>query len=233
MDVPANIIFLISQRNLKELARYLELLELQSHVCFFPDDLQSSIAAFSLNSFPDSNAYRSQLNHPSLTPFDAPLYALLFATYLGLDDLDAARFLAKRIQLQSPEINVLLECLAHLWSRDVAAFYATISSVSGTDGVWCPIVAAVVEIAVNRVRERGVKLLETAYTSIAVADALVYLGLDKNDLELLVKRGWTVSENGLFVKPVRLVGPTKTLGDGPGLSQIEALTSVVVHLEAK
>ncbi|TGZ83920.1 hypothetical protein EX30DRAFT_327626 [Ascodesmis nigricans] len=156
--------------------------------------------------------------------------AYFFALFIH-DDLNEARFLAKRIPKDvqaNPSIQNAASLLKSLYSRSYPAIYTQLAAFS-----WPAPVTALVERFAEAFRTRTCTLLSSAYTCISPAAVAYYLGIEVSagvsTQPWFVQSGWSIDDAGMFITaPPAESSRTASKGDNDG--RIHRLTELVTHL---
>ncbi|KAI9314236.1 COP9 signalosome [Dichotomocladium elegans] len=109
-------------------------------------------------------------------------YTILFIAYALVNDLNAARFLRKRLLARNTmphnaQIDAAWRICVVLWQRRYPDFYEALDAFQ-----WCPLVLALIEDLRESVRAKLTELFQKSYTLIDVPTAVKYFGLPETDL---------------------------------------------------
>lgn len=155
------------------------------------------------------------------------VYGQLLAIYLLQNDLPNAKFLWKRIPAPikeaNPELGKIWQVGQKLWLCEYGVYKAL-------NEEWPehvnPILTAIRDIT----RNRAIRLVAKAYSSISVENVSVFLGLSTEDsLEAVSSLGWEVDAACKIVKPKRCEDQTED--NTPSEEQLAKLTDFVAFLE--
>ncbi|KAK6947502.1 CSN8/PSMD8/EIF3K [Dillenia turbinata] len=148
-------------------------------------------------------------------------YAIHLLGYMYVDDVNSARFLWKSmpsvIKENNPEVIAAWKIGQHLWTRDCAGVY---DAIRGFD--WSPQVQ-------ERYTQKMFQLLLSAYSTISIYDAALFLGMNEDAAtNYVLEHGWSVdpASRMLTVKKQPIVSEQKL---DPG--KLQRLTEYVFHLE--
>ncbi|KAK9768715.1 hypothetical protein K7432_000398 [Basidiobolus ranarum] len=168
--------------------------------------------------------------HVAIGRIDVPLntlYSFLFAGYLLTNELNASRFLWKRLSTdlkEDSELRNFHRIFVSLWKREYPTVYEEITRSSWTN----PLLVQLNQELMTIIRERMFGLISTAYSHISIADTSRYLGVPEADLpSSLQPRGWEMTENGFIPKQIE-----KKVEQTTGLEQLDQLAGYVMYLES-
>ncbi|XP_062612508.1 COP9 signalosome complex subunit 8-like [Saccostrea cucullata] len=157
------------------------------------------------------------------------VYNQLLALYLLHNDMCNAKFLWKRIpqsvKSSSPETGHIWAVGQKLWLRDYPGIYEALKK------EWSESVLQIMEAVKAATRERAMRLVSKAYSSINAEEWAVFMGMPSNEaIQAATQEGWTYDSATKYIKPKKLV-PAK---DPELLSeqQLSVLTDYVSFLEA-
>ncbi|KAL1124800.1 hypothetical protein AAG570_001421 [Ranatra chinensis] len=157
------------------------------------------------------------------------LYTKLLAIYLYQNDLCNAKFLWKRIpssvKAGHPELELVWSVGRAMWKRDAPAVF---TALNGTQ--WSENVGPIMRSLVGKVRERGLRLVAQAYSSLSIDTCSSLLGLSPSEVvEFANQQGWGVDDNKMMISPVRPPPPITHITSSE--DQLHKLTDFVAFLE--
>ncbi|CAL8091803.1 unnamed protein product [Orchesella dallaii] len=153
-------------------------------------------------------------------------YTELLTYYLLQDELCNAKFLWKRVpsnMKQNAEIDAVWNVGKRLWTKDMPGFYEAASAFQ-----WSAPIAPIMNQLKETVREKTIRLIGRAYSSIKPQDIATMLGITLPEVETLVNsRAWKVVDG--------MIEPTECVSEDVPISsseeQIGKLTDYVAFLE--
>ncbi|ONK77493.1 uncharacterized protein A4U43_C02F7130 [Asparagus officinalis] len=155
-------------------------------------------------------------------------YAIHLLGHFYINDLNSARFLWKSIPSHvkeaQPEIVAVWKIGQCLWTRDYAGVFGAVHGFE-----WSADVAGIVTAFSESYTKRMFQLLQSAYSTITVADAAHFMGMSEDDAtKYALQHGWTLdsSSNMLTVRKPIVVKQQKL-----DPSKLQRLTEYVYHLE--
>ncbi|KAG0451979.1 hypothetical protein HPP92_025912 [Vanilla planifolia] len=155
-------------------------------------------------------------------------YAIHLLGHIYINDLNSARFLWKSIpdwiKESRQEVVAAWKIGQCLWNRDFAGVYRAISAFE-----WSQEALDLVNAFRESYTKRTFELLVSAYSTINVTDAALFLGMSEDDaINYAVQHGWRLdSAAGMLevVKP-KVISEQKL-----DSSKLQRLTEYVFHLE--
>ncbi|XP_057976726.1 COP9 signalosome complex subunit 8 isoform X2 [Malania oleifera] len=155
-------------------------------------------------------------------------YAIHLLGHIYVDDVNSARFLWKSIPSAvkegRAEVVAAWKIGQRLWTRDYAGVH---EAIRGFD--WSQEPQGLVASFSELYTERMFQLLMSAYSTISVQDAALFLGMEEDDAtNYAVQQGWIVepSSRMLTIKKQPIVTEQKL-----DPSKLQRLTECVFHLE--
>jgi len=154
-------------------------------------------------------------------------YTELLAYYLLQGELCNAKFLWKRVpsgmKQGHPELEAVWEVGRRLWTKDMSGFYQAAGGFQ-----WSAPIAPIMNQLIEAVRQKTIRLIGTAYSSVRPQDVSTMLGLALPDVEVLANtRGWKVVDG--MIEPVEFIPEDTPISSGE--EQIGKLTDYVAFLE--
>jgi len=159
-----------------------------------------------------------------------PYYGIHLLSYLILNDLNAARFLWKRIPKKVKETDAELVAIwsiaKHIWKKSYSEIYTAFNAFN-----WGPVNVTLIQALSESFRSRTFDLLSNAYSSISLADVALHLGIsDQDAINLSARHGWKFDAASRMLAPI----PNKPAKvQETGLDQLQQLTEYVIWLEQK
>lgn len=159
---------------------------------------------------------------PASWPFSIHLLSLLFA-----NNLNDARFLWKRIpdsvKSRDAELAAAWQVGQAMWRRESGKVHEALRSFS-----WSTTVQPLVQALSEKYREKTFQLLSKAYSTISSEDAAYFLGITREEVNLLSQKGWKYEPSS----ETFTVQPCPPALDSEGdLDKLQSLTNYVFHLE--
>lgn len=155
-------------------------------------------------------------------------YAIHLLGHIYVNDINSARFLWKTIpgvvKENKPEVGAAWKIGQRLWTRDYAGVYEAFREFNGS-----PEAQALVASFSELYTKRMFQLLQSAYSTISIQDAALFLGLKEDDAtNYVLQHGWSVdpASQMLTVKKQAIVTEQKL-----DPSKLQRLTEYVFHLE--
>nr|AFK45177.1 unknown [Lotus japonicus] len=155
-------------------------------------------------------------------------YAIHLLSHFYVNDINSARFLWKSIpssiKENKPEVTAVWRIGQKLWLRDYAGVH---EAIRGFD--WSQELQGFVAAFSELYTKEMFQLLLSAYSTISIADAALFLGMNEDDATSYVQQqGWTVDSASrmLTVKKQPVVTEQKL-----DPSKLQRLTEYVFHLE--
>ncbi|KAI6701690.1 hypothetical protein NL676_016014 [Syzygium grande] len=155
-------------------------------------------------------------------------YAIHLLGHIYADDISSARFLWKSIpssiKENQPEVGAAWKIGQHLWTRDYAAVH---EAIRGFD--WSQEVRGLVASFAEQYTKRMFRLLSSAYSTISLQDAALFLGMSEDDAaNYVLQQGWDVDPTSrmLTVRQQQAVTDQKL-----DPSKLQRLTEYVFQLE--
>ncbi|TMW69172.1 hypothetical protein Poli38472_001328 [Pythium oligandrum] len=167
-------------------------------------------------------------SNPNPAVLTADFYASYLVVLLLAKNLNDARFLWKRIALETKQesepLRNVWEIGKALWERDFTAAYAAMSK------TWPETLGPVIAVLRQSTRESTAELLSSAYSSISFNDAAHALGFDDEPslLQYCQALGWSVSSADHMIHPKPL---PQTTTRAAALEQLDTISQYVLHLE--
>jgi COP9 signalosome complex subunit 8 len=157
-----------------------------------------------------------------------PFYGIQLFGYLILDNLEAARHLWRRIPSHvkgnHQEIGAIWQIAKQIFIGDTKAMFAAAAAQD-----WEPLLALLNTKFLSAYRSRTLGLLSKSYENITVASLASQLGLPEDEAQRYATRsGWSYDSATSHLQPG---SAAKTSPQNVPLSNLETLTSYVVHLE--
>ncbi|CAM8932188.1 unnamed protein product [Rhodiola kirilowii] len=156
-------------------------------------------------------------------------YAIHLLGYIYIDDINSARFLWKsmpaEIKEAKPEVVAAWKIGQCLWTHDYQGVY---EAFRGFD--WSQQVQLIVSAFSERFTEKMFQLLLSAYSTISIRDAALFLGMDEKMSQTVhvLGRGWNVDPATQMLTVKKPVPQKEQKLD---ISKLQSLTEYVVHLE--
>ncbi|EPS71326.1 hypothetical protein M569_03432 [Genlisea aurea] len=155
-------------------------------------------------------------------------YAVHLLGHIYVNDINSARFLWKKIpsglKSSQPEISAAWKICQKLWTKDYGGVHESLREFD-----WSSQSQGIIIAFSERYRKRMFELLVSAYSTISIRDATVFLGMNEDDaINYAAVGGWTVEPNSgmLTVKKAAVAVEQKV---DPG--KLQRLTEYVFHLE--
>ncbi|KAK7302463.1 hypothetical protein RJT34_13353 [Clitoria ternatea] len=155
-------------------------------------------------------------------------YAIHLLAHIYVHDINSARFLWKSIPSSiketQPEVPAVWKIGQKLWLRDNAGVHQAIRAFDCSPQLQ-PLLAAFSELYTKEMFQ----LLLSAYSTISISDAALFLGMNEDDAtNYVLQQGWTVdpASQMLIVKKQPVVTEQKL-----DPSKLQRLTEYVFHLE--
>ncbi|KAI5661480.1 hypothetical protein M9H77_20803 [Catharanthus roseus] len=154
-------------------------------------------------------------------------YAIHLLGHIYVNDINSARFLWKRIPAaikdSRPEVNAAWKVGQKLWTRDYAGVHEALREFH-----WSPDAQGIVAAFSELYTKRMFDLLLSAYSTISVQDAALFLGMSEDDAtNYVLQRGWIVDTSGMLTVKKQAVATEQRLDP----SKLQRLTEYVFHLE--
>ncbi|CAH1391823.1 unnamed protein product [Nezara viridula] len=155
------------------------------------------------------------------------LYGQLLAIYLYQNDLCNAKFLWKRIpnniKTQNPELGNIWAVGKAMWLRDAVEIHKTLNNTHWSDNV-----SSIIKALKDRIKERGIRLIGRAYSSINADVMGSLLGMSSIEAVALAKeKDWQIDGTSIKPKQISQISPPLTSTE----HQLHKLTSFVSFLE--
>ncbi|KAG8368720.1 hypothetical protein BUALT_Bualt15G0075300 [Buddleja alternifolia] len=155
-------------------------------------------------------------------------YAVHLLGHIYINDVNSARFLWKMIPLgvkeNEPEVSAVWKIGQKLWGKDCGGVHEAIREFdwsSESHGI----VVAFSELYTKRMFE----LLLSAYSTISIQDAALFLGMNEDDAtKYALQQGWTVDPAYRMLTVKKQAVATEQKLDP---SRLHCLTEYVFHLE--
>ncbi|KAI3990616.1 hypothetical protein MKX01_022916 [Papaver californicum] len=155
-------------------------------------------------------------------------YAIHLLGHIYANDINSARFLWKLIPSNVKENQ--LEVVAawkigqKLWLRDYAAVYEAVCGFN-----WSPEAQGLVNSFSEIYTNRMFQLLLSAYSTISIRDATLFLGMNEEDAtNYAAEQGWLVdSASGMLIVKKKHIVKEQKLDH----TKLQCLTEYVFHLE--
>ncbi|XP_061337207.1 COP9 signalosome complex subunit 8 [Gastrolobium bilobum] len=155
-------------------------------------------------------------------------YAIHLLSHIYVHDINSARFLWKSIpssiKESQPEVTAAWKIGQRLWLRDYAGVH---EAIRGFD--WSQELQGLVTAFSELYTKKMFQLLLSAYSTISIQDAALFLGMNEDDAtSYVLQQGWTVdpASQMLTVKKQPIVIEQKL-----DPSKLQRLTEYVFHLE--
>lgn len=155
-------------------------------------------------------------------------YAIHLLGHIYVNDINSARFLWKTIPVaikeSRPEVVAAWKIGQNLWTRDYAGVHAALREFN-----WSPEAQGIVAAFSELYTKRMFDLLVSAYSTISIQDASLFLGMSEDDAtNYVLQHGWIVdaSSQMLTVKKQTVAAEQKL-----DPSKLQRLTEYVFHLE--
>ncbi|XP_005101950.1 COP9 signalosome complex subunit 8 [Aplysia californica] len=137
------------------------------------------------------------------TPGSIRLYCQLLAVYLLQNDMCNAKLLWKRIpptvKQTSPELTNIWVVGQKMWLRDYAGIYEALQK------EWSEEVKMIMGAVQESVRERALRLVRLAYSSISTDDLAQFLGVSgEKAVQVAQREGWQVDEQSRIITPKKI-----------------------------
>uniref|UniRef100_A0A7N0UEL2 COP9 signalosome complex subunit 8 n=1 Tax=Kalanchoe fedtschenkoi TaxID=63787 RepID=A0A7N0UEL2_KALFE len=155
-------------------------------------------------------------------------YSIHLLGYIYIEDINSARYLWKSIPPEikeaNPEVVAAWKIGQRLWARDYQGVYQTIRGFN-----WTQQVQLIISAISERFTEKMFQLLLSAYSTISIHDAALFLGMNEGDAtNYVLGRGWTVDP---VTQMLTVKKPQAVKEQILDISKLQSLTEYVVHLE--
>ncbi|GFO00001.1 cop9 signalosome complex subunit 8-like [Plakobranchus ocellatus] len=162
------------------------------------------------------------------SPCTATQYSQLLALYLLQNDLCNAKFLWKRIpqtvRQGCPELNNIWAVGQKMWLKDYTGTYEALQK------EWSDDVKGIMTAVQDSVRERALRLVRLAYSSIGADDFATFVGMPADKaIQAAQGEGWDVDLHNRIIIPKKLESPVATtiMSD----QHLSVLTDYVTFME--
>ncbi|KAL7227832.1 hypothetical protein ACSBR1_022669 [Camellia fascicularis] len=169
-----------------------------------------------------------QVSTQGITFQDEWPYSIHLLGHIYIDDINSARFLWKSIpssvKESRPELVAVWKIGQRLWMRDHAGVHEAIRGFN-----WCQETRDLVASFSDVYTKKMFQLLLSAYSTISIQDASLFLGMNEDDAtNYVLQQGWSVdpASRMLTVKKQPVVTEQKL-----DPSKLQRLTEYVFHLE--
>lgn len=169
-----------------------------------------------------------QVSTQGITFQDEWPYSIHLLGHIYIDDIDSARFLWKSIpssvKESRPELVAVWKIGQRLWMRDHAGVHEAIRGFN-----WSQETRDLVASFSDVYTKKMFQLLLSAYSTISIQDASLFLGMNEDDAtNYVLQQGWSVdpASRMLTVKKQPVVTEQKL-----DPSKLQRLTEYVFHLE--
>uniref|UniRef100_A0A0B6ZRB0 CSN8/PSMD8/EIF3K domain-containing protein n=1 Tax=Arion vulgaris TaxID=1028688 RepID=A0A0B6ZRB0_9EUPU len=137
------------------------------------------------------------------SPCTPKMYSQLLAIYLLENDLCFAKFLWKRIpqsvKQNCPELANIWSVGQKMWLKDYAGIYEALQR------DWSEDVQHIMAAVVESVRQRALKLVRLAYSSISADDFAIFISMPvEKAVQAAQEEGWEVDLQNLIITPKKL-----------------------------
>ncbi|KAK1402312.1 COP9 signalosome complex subunit 8 [Heracleum sosnowskyi] len=155
-------------------------------------------------------------------------YAIHLLGLIYVDDINSARFVWKNVprvvKENRPEVGAAWKIGQRLWTRDYAGVYEAIREFYGS-----PEAQAFVDSFLEVYTKRMFQLLLSAYSTISIQDAALFLGMNEADAtNYVLQHGWSVDPaSAMFTVKKQAIITEQKLDP----SKLQRLTEYVFHLE--
>ncbi|MCL7044933.1 hypothetical protein MKW94_007399 [Papaver nudicaule] len=155
-------------------------------------------------------------------------YAIHLLGHIYVNDINSARFLWKLIpssvKQNQLEVAAAWKIGQQLWLRDYAGVYEAIRGFH-----WSPEAQGLVNSLSEMYTDRMFQLLVSAYSTISVSDAAVFIGMNEEDAaNYAAQQGWLVdSASGMLIVKKQQMAKEQKLDQ----MKLQRLTEYVFHLE--
>ncbi|KAL8150729.1 hypothetical protein V2J09_020537 [Rumex salicifolius] len=155
-------------------------------------------------------------------------YAIHLLAHIYASDINSARFLWKSmpaaVKESQPEVVAAWRIGQNLWTRNYAGVYEAIRSFN-----WSPEAQAIVSSFADLYRRKMFQLLLSAYSTIDVKEAAVFLGMGEEDAtKYVLQEGWTLEPDTRMLTVKKQLVVTEQKLDQ---TKLQRLTEYVFHLE--
>ncbi|BFZ15442.1 hypothetical protein BsWGS_18480 [Bradybaena similaris] len=149
-----------------------------------------------------SEIERQELEYGS-SPCTPKMYSQLLAVYLLQNDLCGAKFLWKRIpqsiKQSNPELANIWLVGQKMWLKDYSGIY------EASQKEWSEDVKQILLAVTDSVRQRALKLVRLAYSSISADDFAVFVGMSADKaIQAAQEEGWGVDQQNRIIIPKKL-----------------------------
>ncbi|CAL5438806.1 unnamed protein product [Camellia sinensis] len=169
-----------------------------------------------------------QVSTQGITFQDEWPYSIHLLGHIYIDDINSARFLWKSIpssvKESRPELVAVWKICQRLWMRDHAGVHEAIRGFN-----WSQETRDLVASFSDVYTKKMFQLLLSAYSTISIQDASLFLGMNEDDAtNYVLQQGWSVdpASRMLTVKKQPVVTEQKL-----DPSKLQRLTEYVFHLE--
>ncbi|CAG5132839.1 unnamed protein product [Candidula unifasciata] len=137
------------------------------------------------------------------SPCTPKMYSQLLAIYLLQNDLCGAKFLWKRIpqsiKQSNPELANIWLVGQKMWLKDYAGIY------EASQKEWSDDVKQILLAVADTVRQRALRLVRLAYSSIGADDFAVFIGMSADKaIQAAQEEGWEVDQQNRIIIPKKL-----------------------------
>ncbi|KAL3538582.1 hypothetical protein ACH5RR_001948 [Cinchona calisaya] len=155
-------------------------------------------------------------------------YAIHLLGHIFVNDINSARFLWKTIPAaikeSRPEVVAAWKIGQNLWTRDYVNVYEALREFK-----WSPEAQGIVAAFSELYTKRMFDLLLSAYSTISIQDAALFLGMNEDDAtNYVVQQGWTMDSSSRMLTVKKQAVKAEQKLDS---SKLQRLTEYVFHLE--
>ncbi|CAL5358402.1 unnamed protein product [Camellia sinensis] len=169
-----------------------------------------------------------QVSTQGITFQDEWPYSIHLLGHIYIDDINSARFLWKSIpssvKESRPELVAVWKICQRLWMRDHAGVHEAIRGFN-----WSQETRDLVASFSDVYTKKMFQLLLSAYSTISIQDASLFLGMNEDDAtNYVLQQGWSVDPASRMLTVKKLPVVTEQKLDP---SKLQRLTEYVFHLE--
>mmetsp|Transcript_15330 Transcript_15330/g.22953 ORF Transcript_15330/g.22953 Transcript_15330/m.22953 type:complete len:221 (-) Transcript_15330:59-721(-) len=173
-------------------------------------------------------SYELDACEEELRPDTVPFYGIQLLAYLVQNDLNAARFLWKRIdaQVKGEQLKAIWKIGQNIWLRNYPQVYSSLDEYD-----WDDQHKPLIDVLRKVFRARTKHLLEKAYSSISMEDACAFLGLSQQEtVNLLVQQDCWIQQGDYLVAPENKTPTQPNNNTVLDQRKLDTLTEYVIFL---
>ncbi|KAJ5079746.1 hypothetical protein M0811_04056 [Anaeramoeba ignava] len=133
-----------------------------------------------------------------------PMFHQQIILYLITNDTIGARFLYKRLPTEIKKTKVidkLWELTKIMWNSESGGMLEIIPSINNFH--WPDELKNLINILLEEIRQRMLKLIGSGYSTISISSLTMYLGLtDVDALSIVKPLGWKVTKDFVYPQPI-------------------------------